>query len=157
VTCIGPVSLINTAALSARTPNSPPRSTRPKRLSAPPCGAAERQRSTSSAYAGSLDVGRARRLAANAPLAAADLLDPHPGHAPHASPSTSTIALDFHHRVGHLFDHLRLLLRVKDAFDHLDIHQWHCLPPLVKFWWDERGIGTSGRPVQQMEQIRYCF
>jgi hypothetical protein len=27
----------------------------------------------------------------------------------------------------------------------------------LKFWWDEGGIGTSGRPVQQMEQVRYCF
>jgi hypothetical protein len=32
---------------------------------------------------------------------------------------------DLHHRVGQLLDHLLLLVVAEDAFDDLDVDEWH--------------------------------
>jgi len=58
-------------------------------------------------------------LAADAPVTALDLFDDDPGHAAHV------LAFDLHHRVGQLLDHLLLLVVAEDAFDDLDVDEWH--------------------------------
>src|SRR3954462_6673253 len=63
-------------------------------------------------------LGR-ERLAAQAPVAALDLVDDDPGHAAHV------LALDLNHGVGQALDHRTLLLVVENALDHLHIDHRH--------------------------------
>lgn len=67
-------------------------------------------------------VLRAERVASDAPVAAADLLDNAPGDWAHI------LALDAHHGVGELPDDLLLLLSVEDAFDDLYVDERHFAP-----------------------------
>src|SRR4029079_14396575 len=66
-----------------------------------------------------LHIGCGEALAADAPIAAGDLEHTHPGHAAHC------FAFYLDHRIGHLADHLLLLTLVEDAFDELDVNEWH--------------------------------
>src|SRR6476620_7934529 len=66
-----------------------------------------------------LDVGGGQPFAADAPMSAGKFLHADPGDTPHR------FALDLHHHVGNLTDHLLLLAFVEDAFDELNIYEWH--------------------------------
>src|ERR687898_2337882 len=66
-----------------------------------------------------LDVVGAQRLAADAPVAACDLLDDDPGHRAHI------LAFDRDHRVGEALDDLALLVGREDVLDELDVDEWH--------------------------------
>src|SRR4051794_35097608 len=71
-----------------------------------------------------LDVLGCEALTPDAPCAAGEFLHPHPGDAPHG------LALDRHHGVGDLLDHLSLLIRREDALNELDIDEWHVRSPV---------------------------
>src|SRR5918994_7952271 len=79
-----------------------------------------------------LDVLGAQRLAADAPVAACDLLDDDPGHRAHV------LALDRHHRVGEALDDLVLLVGREDVLDELDVDERH-----GSSWWLD-GLAGSG-------------
>src|SRR5688500_11943342 len=66
-----------------------------------------------------LDVFGAQRLAADAPVAARDLLDDYPGHRAHV------LAFDRDHRVSEARDDLALLVGCEDVLDELDVDEWH--------------------------------
>src|SRR5215207_3637568 len=71
-----------------------------------------------------LDVLRGERVARDAPVAAADLIDDAPRHRTHV------LALDLHHRVGETADDLLLLLGGEDVLDDLDLNERHVGLPL---------------------------
>src|SRR4051794_32200193 len=91
-----------------------------------------------------LDVLGCEALAANAPCAAGEFLNPHPGDAPHG------LALDRHHGVGDLLDHLSLLIRREDAFNELNVDEWHVRSPVP---WSVLPQGIRSR---QHSRTRSC-
>jgi hypothetical protein len=66
-----------------------------------------------------LDIVGGHGPAADAPMSARNLMHAHPGDGAHG------FALDLDHRIGDLADHSLLLFFVEDAFDELNIHEWH--------------------------------
>src|SRR3954447_15298015 len=87
------------------------------------CGATARAVSMASATTMSgrragrerVDGLRGQTLAADAPVAALDLVDDDPGHAAHV------LTFDLDHGVGDLLDHRALLIVVEDAFNDLHV------------------------------------
>src|SRR3954447_11439119 len=66
-----------------------------------------------------LHIGCTERLSADAPLAAAHLLDDHPGHAAHG------LTLDLDHGVSQFLHNLLLLRGSEDFLDQAYLNQWH--------------------------------
>src|SRR6476661_3817044 len=91
-----------------------------------------------------LDVLGGEGLAADAPVAAGDLLDDAPGHGAHV------LALDADHGVGQLAHDVLLLLGGEDALDELDVDERHGRSPSVVEGPESEAISTlrsaGGRP-----------
>ncbi len=90
-----------------------------------------------------LDVARGQGLPSDSPTAALHLFDNHPGYRSHF------LALDGNHRVGELANHLLLLILGENAFDDLDLNEWH--GDLSALNWDllddarpKHSVGSSG-------------
>src|SRR5689334_13926340 len=66
-----------------------------------------------------LHVRGGQRIATDRPFSAFDFLHPHPGDGAHV------LAFDCEHGVGHFFDHESLLVWGENAFDELDVDEWH--------------------------------